>query len=160
LSSQDFAAQLGRLLDGLSPEEQAEATAYIKSLTESETGSGAQPNYDTYYNQTDEKILELIKGCEGRLDNWYGIVSHLNSTTYLEKPQELLKMENEIHIAYWEDALTHKDPQTQRVLRGLRHWALVRVNDARNGHRSNMLRERVNRRILELPQKRRRWFGL
>lgn len=121
------------------------------------------PEYSTYYNQTDEKITDLLNEAAGsELDRWYGIVSHLNATTLLTTPRERAELQNEIEIAYWEGTITIKNEGNREILRGLRYWCTVRLFDAMNGHRANLIKEKIQKTVHELqPQQRQaRRFGL
>lgn len=160
---------MGRLLDGLNEAEKSEVLGILGDLAggfgsgSSHSGPDVVPEYATYYNQTDEKITDLLnEAVDNELDRWFGIVSHLNATTLLSTPRERAELQNEIEIAYWEDSLTIKNEKNKKLLRGLRYWCTVRLYDAMNGHRANMIKEKVSRTVHELqPQQRQaRRFGL
>lgn len=164
-----MAEKLGKLLDGANDAEKAEILGILGELSggmgsgSAHSGPDVVPEYSTYYNQTDEKITDLLnEAVDGELDRWFGIVSHLNATTLLTTPRERAELQNEIEIAYWEDTLTIKNEHNKKILRGLRYWCTVRLYDAMNGHRANMIKEKVVKSVHELqPQAQRaRRFGL
>jgi len=162
-----MAEKLGHLLDGLNEQEKTEVMQILGDVS-GRPGQGAHlpdvvPDYATYYNQTDEKIHELIEKAAGQeLDRWHGIVSHLNATTLLVEKNEILNVLNEIEIAYWEDVRSLSNESNRRTLNGLRYWCKMRIYDAHNGHRAGIIKERVSRNIWELSsaQRKRRILGL
>ena len=161
-----MAEKLGRLLDGLNDQEKTEVMQILGDAGAKTRPGGTPdvvPDYATYYNQTDEKIHELIDKAAGQeLDRWHGIVSHLNATTLLVEKNEILNVTNEIEIAYWEDVRSLTDESNRRILNGLRYWCKMRIYDAHNGHRAGIIKERVSRNIWELSsaQRKRRILGL
>lgn len=163
-SADDALRRLDDVLATLPPDE---AREFVEELSRG-TGQGqsaqdVKPDYETWYNQTDEHILELIKRHEPHLNRWRGLVSHLNTTTLLENEEDITEFIVMVRIAYWEGIAEHNDNAAiAGALNALRDFCELRAHDALHGHRANMLTSRTQKRIFELSgeKKRSRILGL